>query len=44
VLYLNEGGDRVIEAAVVLSAAPATAEVTAGEILIVIHPLRSLMS
>jgi PAS domain-containing protein len=44
VLYLNEGGDRVIEAAVVLSAAPAAAEVTAGEIHIVIHPLRSLMS
>jgi PAS domain-containing protein len=44
VLYLNEGGDRVIEAAVVLSQAPAAAEVTAGEIHIVIHPLRSLMS
>ena len=44
VLYLNEGGDRVIEAAVVLSAAPSAAEVTAGEIHIVIHPLRSLLS
>ena len=44
VLYLNEGGDRVIEAAVVLSAAPTAAEVTAGEIHIVIHPLRSLLS
>jgi len=44
VLYLNEGGDRVIEAAVVLCAAPNSAEVTAGEIHIVIHPLRSLLS
>ncbi|HTL36520.1 MAG TPA: protein kinase [Kofleriaceae bacterium] len=44
VIYLNEGGDRVIEAAVVLSAAPSAAEVTAGEIFIVLHPLRSLLS
>lgn len=42
VLYLNEGGDRVIEAAIVLSAASATAEVTAGEIHICLHPLRAL--
>ncbi len=44
VIYLNEGGDRVIEAAVVLSAAPSAAEVTAGEVHIVLHPLRSLLS
>jgi PAS domain-containing protein len=44
VLYLNEGGDRVIEAAVVLSAAPSGAEVTAGEVHIVVHPLRSLLT
>lgn len=44
VLYLNEGGDRVIEAAVVLSAAPQSAEVTAGEVLMVIHPLRAVLS
>jgi serine/threonine-protein kinase len=44
VIYLNEGGDRVIEAAVVLSAAPTGAEVTAGEVHIVLHPLRSLLS
>jgi PAS domain-containing protein len=44
VLYLNEGGDRVIEAAIVMSAAPTTAEVTAGEIHLVVHPLRSLTS
>lgn len=44
VIYLNEGGDRVIEAAVVLSAAPSAAEVTAGEVHIVLHPLRSLLT
>jgi hypothetical protein len=44
VIYLNEGGDRVIEAAVVLTAAPTGAEVTAGEVFIVLHPLRSLLS
>ncbi|TMQ05617.1 MAG: PAS domain-containing protein [Deltaproteobacteria bacterium] len=41
-LYLHEGGDRVIEAAILLSAAPATAEVTAGEIHLVVHPLRAI--
>jgi PAS domain-containing protein len=44
VIYLNEGGDRVVEAAVVLAAAPSKAEVTAGEIHIVLHPLRALLS
>ncbi len=44
VLYLNEGGDRVVEAAVVLSPAPNGAEVTAGEVFIVIHPLRAVLS
>src|SRR5690349_15494166 len=42
VIYLNEGGDRVIEAAVVLSAAPKDAEVTAGDVVLVLHPLRAL--
>jgi PAS domain-containing protein len=42
VIYLHEGGDRVIEAAVVLSAAPNTAEVTAGDVLLALHPLRAL--
>jgi PAS domain-containing protein len=42
VIYLNEGGDRVVEAAVVLAAAPSDAEVTAGEIHIVVHPLRTV--
>jgi eukaryotic-like serine/threonine-protein kinase len=43
VIYLNEGGDRVVEAAVVLSAAPSAAEVTAGEVHLVLHPLRALL-
>jgi molybdopterin converting factor small subunit len=42
VIYLSEGGDRVIEAAVVLSAAPKDAEVTAGDVVLVLHPLRAL--
>jgi serine/threonine-protein kinase len=42
VIYLHEGGDRVIEAAVLLSAAPSAAEVTAGEVHVVLHPLRAL--
>lgn len=41
IIYLNEGGDRVVEAAILLSAAPAAAEATAGEIHLVLHPLRS---
>jgi len=44
VIYLNEGGDRVVEAAVVLSAAPTGAEVTAGEVHVVLHPLRLVAS
>ncbi len=44
VIYLNEGGDRVVEAAVVLTAAPSAAEVTAGEVFVVIHPLRALLT
>jgi PAS domain-containing protein len=42
VLYLHEGGDRMIEAAILLSAAPTAAEVTAGEVHLVLHPLRAL--
>nr|MDQ3297338.1 protein kinase [Myxococcota bacterium] len=41
-ISLDEGGDRVIEAAIVLSAAPSGAEVTAGEVIIVVHPLRAM--
>jgi eukaryotic-like serine/threonine-protein kinase len=43
VIYLNEGGDRVIEAAVVLTAAATTAEVTAGDVFLVLHPLRAVV-
>jgi PAS domain-containing protein len=39
VIYLDEGGDRVVEAAVVLTAAPSGAEVTAGEVHMFFHPL-----
>ena len=42
VIYLHEAGDRIIEAAILLSAAPTVAEVTAGEIHLVLHPLRAL--
>ncbi len=44
VIYLNEGGDRVVEAAIVMALAPSTAEVTAGEIYIVLHPLRAMLA
>ncbi len=39
VIYLHEGGDRIVEAAVVLTAAPSSAEVTAGEVHLFFHPL-----
>jgi PAS domain-containing protein len=41
VIYLHEGGDRRIEVAILLSAAPTAAEVTAGEVHVVLHPLRT---
>jgi len=41
VIYLHEGGDRVVEAAVLLSPAPGAAEATTGEVHLVLHPLRS---
>jgi PAS domain-containing protein len=44
IIYLHEGGDRVIEAAILLSAAPNLAEVTAGEVHLVLHPLRAITS
>jgi PAS domain-containing protein len=44
VIYLNEGGDRVVEAAIVMAPAPSAAEVTAGEVYIVLHPLRALLA
>jgi hypothetical protein len=44
ILYLHEGGDRMIEAAVLLTPAPNAAEVTAGEVHLVLHPLRAVSS
>ena len=44
IIYLHEGGDRVVEAAVLLSAAPTAAEVTAGQVHLVLHPLRTRSS
>ncbi|MGN6106180.1 MAG: serine/threonine protein kinase, partial [Kofleriaceae bacterium] len=44
VIYLHEGGDRVIEAAVVLTSAPHASEVTAGEVHVLVHPLRAFAS
>jgi len=40
VLFLHEAGGHVVEAAVILSPAPSNAEVTAGEVHLVLHPLR----
>lgn len=41
VIYLAEGGGRVVEAAVLLSAAPVTSEITTGDVHLVVHPLLS---
>ncbi|MCE9574075.1 MAG: serine/threonine protein kinase [Deltaproteobacteria bacterium] len=40
VLQLSEGGGALVEAAIVMSPAPSTSEVTAGEVHILLHPLR----
>lgn len=42
VLYLAEGGGTTVEVALILTASPTTNEVTAGEIHIALHPLRSI--
>ena len=42
VIALSEGGGSAVEAAIVMSPAPSTTEVTAGEIHLALHPLRSL--
>jgi serine/threonine protein kinase len=42
VIQLHEGGDRLVEAAVVLTPSPSASEATAGEVHIVLHPLRTL--
>ena len=41
-IYLLDAGGGTIEAALVLSPAPATAEVTAGEVFVTLHPLRAV--
>ncbi len=41
-IHLSEGGGAVIEAAIVMSPAPSASEVTAGEVHIVLHPLRQV--
>jgi PAS domain-containing protein len=40
VIYLAEGGGATVEVAVVLTASPASSEVTAGEVHLALHPLR----
>jgi hypothetical protein len=40
VIYLSEGGGSVVEAALVLTPPPSSTEVTAGEVHLVLHPLR----
>jgi serine/threonine-protein kinase len=41
-IHLSEGGGAVVEAAIVLSPAPTASEVTAGEVHLLLHPLRQL--
>ncbi len=40
VIYLSEGGGATVEVAVLITPASATAEVTAGELHLALHPLR----
>lgn len=40
VIYLSEGGGATVEVAVLITPAPGTAEVTAGELHLALHPLR----
>ncbi len=44
ILYLNEGGGKVIQVAVILSPAATAATITAGEVHIALHPLARLSS
>jgi PAS domain-containing protein len=41
-IYLSEGGDASVEAALIITPAPSSAEVTAGELHLVLHPLRAI--
>ncbi len=40
VIYLSEGGGATVEVAVLITPAAGTAEVTAGEVHLALHPLR----
>jgi len=40
VLQLSEGGGAVVEAAIVMTPAPGSSRVTAGEVHVLLHPLR----
>jgi eukaryotic-like serine/threonine-protein kinase len=42
VIYLSEGGGSMVEAAIVMTPAPSSSEVTAGEVHLALHPLRQL--
>jgi tRNA A-37 threonylcarbamoyl transferase component Bud32 len=42
VIYLSEGGGQLVEAAVVLTPAPSSTQVTAGEVHMLLHPLRQM--
>jgi len=42
VIYLSEGGGAVVEAAIVMTPAPSSSEVTAGEVHLALHPLRQV--
>jgi hypothetical protein len=44
VIFLSEGGGQLVEAAVVLTPAPSSSQVTAGEVHMALHPLRQLRS
>jgi PAS domain-containing protein len=41
-IYLSEGGDGMVEAALIITPAPSSAEVTAGELHLMLHPLRAI--
>jgi PAS domain-containing protein len=43
-IYLSQGGDATVEAALIVTPAPSKAEVTAGEVHLVLHPLRTIRS
>jgi hypothetical protein len=44
VFRLSEGGGSLVEVALVLTPAPTSSEVTAGEIHLALHPLRTILT